>query len=357
MSEDEEVTIRTLTTYQDVMTRLIQQYRGRVVDTPGDNLLAEFASVVDAVQCAVATQRVLTAHNAERPSHRTMVFRIGINLGDVVVDGRRIYGEGVNLAARLENLADGGGICISGAVYDQIATKLALPYVNLGERTVKNIVKPVRVYRIKMSPEALTIPALPAQRRQLRITGALLLVLLISMGLFGFWPTMRRSVNAPSTAASDVSTLHPSQSPLTLVVHPFDTRHSDSWPARFSTGITQVLLTDLTRLAGINVITPPAELSPKNPERGQQTGQALKAQYVLQGSVHTTSTHVRITAQLLDAATGQHLWAERYDQERRNAFTLQDTVAREIVMALEVTLPALEQRRLSATRPPEIITY
>jgi class 3 adenylate cyclase len=153
MGEDEEATIRTLTAHRGVMARLIQQYRGRVVDDPGDNLLAEFGSVVDAVQCAVAIQRALAALNADLPAHRRMEFRIGINLGDVVIEQERLYGDDVNLAARLESLAEGGGICISGTVYDQIETRLGLRYTYLGERMVKNIARPVRVYRIQLRPE------------------------------------------------------------------------------------------------------------------------------------------------------------------------------------------------------------
>ena len=154
MGEDEEGTIRTLTAYREVMTTLIQQHRGRVVDSPGDNLLAEFASVVDAVQCAVEIQQELKAKNAELPAPRKMEFRIGINVGDVIVEGERLYGDGVNIAARVESLAEAGGICISGTVYDQVENKLALQYENLGEQAVKNIAEPVRVYRVKLEPEA-----------------------------------------------------------------------------------------------------------------------------------------------------------------------------------------------------------
>src|SRR5881296_2001438 len=153
MGEDEIATIRTLTAYRAVMATLIQRHRGRVVDSPGDNLLAEFASVLDAVQCAVEIQQELKLRNADLPAPRKMEFRIGINLGDVIVEGERIYGEGVNIAARLEGLAEAGGICISGTVYDQIENKLALGYEYLGEQTVKNIAKPVRVYRV-IEPEA-----------------------------------------------------------------------------------------------------------------------------------------------------------------------------------------------------------
>jgi adenylate cyclase len=164
MGEDEEATIRTLTAHRGVMARLIQQYRGRVVDDPGDNLLAEFGSVVEAVQCAVAIQRALAERNTELPAHRQMTFRIGINLGDVVAEQERLYGDDVNLAARLEGLAEAGGICISGTVYDQIETKLNLRYVYLGERVVKNMARSVRVYRIQLGPET----ALPRWRRTWR---------------------------------------------------------------------------------------------------------------------------------------------------------------------------------------------
>ena len=143
MGEDEEATIRTLTAYRQVMTTLIQQHRGRVVDSPGDNLLAEFASAVDAVRCAVEVQHELKVRNAELPDQCKMEFRIGLNVGDVIVEGERIYGDGVNIAARLEGLAEPSGICISGTVYDQIKNKLALSYEYLGEQTVKNIAKPV----------------------------------------------------------------------------------------------------------------------------------------------------------------------------------------------------------------------
>src|SRR6058998_2340178 len=154
MGEDEVATVRTLTAYRAVMTILIQRHRGRVVDSPGDNLLAEFASVVDAVQCAVEIQQEFKARNAELPAQRKMEFRIGINLGDVIVEGERIYGDGVNIAARLESLAEPGGICISGTVYDQIETKLPLNYDYQGEQTVKNIAKPVRVYRVRIEAES-----------------------------------------------------------------------------------------------------------------------------------------------------------------------------------------------------------
>src|SRR5262245_22327372 len=153
MGEDEEATIRTLTTYRQLMATLIVQHRGRVVDSPGDNLLAEFASAVDAVRGAVEIQRAFKVKNTELPPERHMEFRIGINVGDVVVEGERLYGDGVNIAARLEALAEGGGICIAGTVYDQVENKISLGYEYVGEQTVKNIAKPVRTYRVRWEDE------------------------------------------------------------------------------------------------------------------------------------------------------------------------------------------------------------
>src|SRR5213594_2751581 len=170
MGEDEVATIRTLTAYQEAMTACIQQHRGRVVDASGDNLLAEFASVVDAVRCAVAIQRELKTKNADLPARRRMEFRIGINVGDVIVEGEKIYGDGVNIAARLEGLAEPGGICISGTVYDHIKNKLALGYEYLGEQTVKNIAEPVRVWRVLLEPEG-AVSAIEAGSPRSKVQG------------------------------------------------------------------------------------------------------------------------------------------------------------------------------------------
>src|SRR5215831_14459079 len=168
MGEDEEATIRTLTAYREVIATLIQQYRGRVVDSPGDNLLAEFASAVDAVQGAVEIQRALQAKNAALPEARKMEYRVGINVGDVIVEGARLYGDGVNIAARLEALAEGGGLCISGTVYDQVENKLPLSYEYVGEQVVKNIAKPVRVYRV-IELEAIAAAQVRSNKTALRL--------------------------------------------------------------------------------------------------------------------------------------------------------------------------------------------
>ncbi|MBL7174897.1 MAG: hypothetical protein ISS66_03625 [Desulfobacteraceae bacterium] len=190
MGEDEDATVRTLSSYRELMSRLIQNHRGRVVDSPGHNLLAEFSSVVDAVRCAVEIQEEFRIRNAELPENRKMHFRIGINLGDVVEEDQRIYGDGVNIAARVEGLAEGGGICISGTVYDSIRNKMSLSYESLGEHTVKNITAPVRVYRMRIGPEsAVSVmrEEKPRPRRWQEEALAAVVVLFIVAGALATW--------------------------------------------------------------------------------------------------------------------------------------------------------------------------
>ncbi len=206
MGEDEAATLTTLEAYKQVMSVLIKQHRGRVVASPGDNVLAEFASVVDAVQCGVAVQKEIQARNAELPENRRMQFRIGINLGDVIEEGDSIYGDGVNIAARLESLADPGGICISKMAFEQIETKLPLGYESLGEQTVKNIAKPVGAYKVLMEPrvtvKAATVakPKVSARRRPLLV--ALLGVLVVVVGAAAFWYFTRPPAPPPVEKAS-----------------------------------------------------------------------------------------------------------------------------------------------------------
>src|SRR5512136_306800 len=190
MGEDEKGTVRTLNAYKEVMTNLIQQHHGRVVDAPGDNVLAEFASLVDAVRCAVEIQKELKTRNAEFPENRRMEFRIGVNLGDIIEDGEQILGDGVNIAARLENLSEAGGICISGTAFDQVKNKLNLGYKYLGEQAVKNILEPVRVYRVLMEPEVAgkVIGEKKAKPRQWkRVALGLVVIVIVVIAAFAVW--------------------------------------------------------------------------------------------------------------------------------------------------------------------------
>lgn len=324
MGEDEVATVRTLTAYREVMSAFIQQYRGRVVDSPGDNILAEFSSVIDAVQCAVEIQQELGVRNAELPSPRRMEFRIGINLGDVIVEGERIYGDGVNIAARLESLANAGGICISGTVYDQVENKLALEYESLGEQTVKNIAKPVRAYRVQGALKlASSFP--PARKEK----------------LLSFPPPAFSLPDKPSIA-----------------VLPFANMSSDPEQEYFSDGITEDLITDLSKLSGLFVISRNSVLIYKGKAvKPEQVSADLGVRYILEGSIRKAGTRVRITAQLIDATTGYHLWAERYDRDLEDIFALQDEVTTKIVDALEITLTEGEQRRLGQPLTTNVEAY
>jgi adenylate cyclase len=323
MGEDEVATIRMLSAYREVMSTLIRQYRGRVVDSPGDNLLAEFASVVDAVQCAVETQRELKARNADLPAERKMEFRIGLNLGDVIVAGERIYGDGVNIAARLEGLAEAGGICISGIVYDQVETKLnflRLEYEYLGEQTVKNIAKPVPVYRVQVEP-----------------------------GQSSSTTKGREEISSSLLALPD----KPS-----IAVLPFANMSGDPEQEYFSDGITEDLITDLSKLSGLFVISRNSVFLYKGKAvKSAQVGKELGVRYMLEGSVRKAGTRVWITAQLIDTTTGYHLWAERYDRELQDIFALQDEVTQKIVAALEVKLTEGEQGRLGRAPTDNLEAY
>jgi len=302
MGEDEEATVRTITAYREEMTQLIQQHSGKVLDSPGDNLLAEFASVVDAVQCAVAVQIEINARNTELTENRKMQFRIGINLGDVVVEDQRIYGDGVNIAARLERLAEAGGICISGTVHDHVEDKLALGYDYLGEKTVKNIHKPVPVYRVRIDIDT-------------EVLGETQAVMM---------------PDKPSIA-----------------VLPFVNLSQDPEQEYFSDGITDDLITDLSKISGLFVIARNSVFTYKGKAvKVDQVSRELGVRYVLEGSIRKFGDRVRITAQMVDATTGYHLWAERYDRKLEDVFAVQDEITEEIVTALDIKLVGGEQARL-----------
>jgi adenylate cyclase len=338
MGDDEVATVRTITDYRESIATAVTGHGGRVVDAPGDNLLAEFASVVDAVRCAVEIQRELGARNAALPASRQMQFRIGINLGDVIVEGPRLYGDGVNIAARLESLAEAGGVCLSGPAYDQVEGKLPHAYDFLGEHTVKNIARPVRVYRLRLTPGAR--PAPRAGRRRRVAIGAIALLLLVAAAASGWW--LRSSRSSAHLALPD----RPS-----VAVLPFTNLSQDPAQEYFSDGVTEDLITGLSKVSGLFVIARNSVFTYKGkPAKIRDVGRDLGVRYVLEGGVQRSGSRVRITAQLVDAGTGYHVWAERYDREVRDIFAVQDEVTQRIVRALAVKLSAVEQGRLA--RPP-----
>jgi adenylate cyclase len=369
MGDDEAATIRTLTAYQGVMTILIQQYRGRVVDTPGDNLLAEFASAVDAVRCALEIQQELDTRNAELPAARRMALRIGINLGDVVAEGEKLYGDGVNIAARLESLAEPGGVCISGTVYDQVEGKVPLAYEYLGEQGVKNIAKPVRVYRVRMEPKAPASPvevgqALPEQRGAAGSTPAqqrwwLTRLVLMLAGLSALVGGITWYLVAPSLPPrGEYATSLPLPFKPSIAVLPFVNMSSDPQQEYFSDGMTDTLITDLSKLSGLFVIARNSTFAYKGKAiKPQQVSQELGVRYVVEGSVQKAEARVRIIAQLIDASTGGHLWAERYDRDLKDILVLQDEITQKIVNALQVKLTTGEQGRIGHVSTHNLEAY
>ena len=312
MGDDEVGTVQLLKEYRDILNQFIQQHRGRVVDSPGDNLLAEFPSVVDATECAVKVQEKLNLLNSDLPESKRMDFRIGINLGDVIEDDARIYGDGVNIAARVEGLADGGGICLSGNVFDQIEGKMSLNYEYLGEQTVKNIKNPIRVYRINVKSEK----------------------------KFAF----EREFKLPDKPS--------------IAVLPFENMSGDPTKEYFSDGLTEEIITGLSKIPKLFVIARNSTFTYKGkPVNVQQVSRELGVKYVLEGSVRSAGERVRITAQLIEGMTGHHLWAERYDRQMKDIFAIQDDITMKIVVALQVKLTDGEQARLLSAGTDNLKAY
>ena len=312
MGADEARTVRDLKGHQAVVLPMIGEFAGRVIDTAGDGILAEFPSIVNAVECAVAIQTTMAERNAAiEPAHR-MQFRVGINIGDVVYDDVRIYGDGINVAARLEGVAEAGGICVSSKVYDEIDGRLDLVFQDIGEQQLKNIARPVRAYRIRLdgaaAPVAAPAPALP---------------------------------DKPSIA-----------------VLPFANMSGDLEQEYFADGMTEDLITDLSKISGLFVIARNSSFAYKGRSvKVQEIGRDLGVRFVLEGSVRKAGNRVRITAQLIDAGNGGHLWAERFDRELADIFATQDEVIAKIVGVLAVALTQSEERRMRRHSTENVEAY
>ncbi len=319
MGADEAGTLAQLKAHRkEVTDPKIAEHRGRILNAAGDSILVEFASVVDAVQCAVEVQRAMARRNADVPEDRRIEFRVGINLGDIIVEGDDIYGDGVNIAARLEGLAEPGGICISGTAFDHVEGKLHYGYAFSGEQQVKNIEKPVRVYSVR-----------PDKDDQVE--------------------------KPPSDKAGEKSPPHDKPS---IAVLPFENMSGDPEQEYFSDGITEDIITDLSKVSGLFVIARHSSFTYRGKEvKLEQVGRELGVRFVLEGSVRKVGDRVRITAQLIDATTENHLWAERYDRNLEDIFAVQDEVAQKVVSALAVTLKAGEEERLGRKHSPNLEAY
>jgi adenylate cyclase len=410
MGEDEEGTVHTLNAYKEVMTNLIQQHHGRVVDAPGDNVLAEFASVVDAVRCAVEIQKELKTRNADLPENRKMEFRMGVNLGDVIEDGEQILGDGVNIAARLESLSDAGGICISGTAFDQVKNKLNLGYKYLGEQAVKNIAEPIRVYRVLMEPEAAgkVIGERRTKPRQWQMAAmGLAVAIIVIIAALVIWkvyipPAPQKEVvskekitavpleKAPATVTPptevapkekiviptpekvtkpappapkmEVASKEKMALPLpdkpSIAVLPFANLTKDSAQESFCDGLSEEIITALSKTPQLFVIASNTAFTYKGkPVKVKQVSEELGVRYVLEGGVRRAGDRIRITAQLVDALKGHHLWSERYDRDLKDLFAVQDDITKRIITAVHVELTDGEMARVLAKGTSNLHAY
>jgi len=343
MGDDPEGTLKTLTEYREVFSDKIQEYKGRVVNAPGDSLLAEFVSVLDAVSCAVDIQRELAERNQELPDNRRMDFRIGINLGDVLVKDNDLYGDGVNVAARLESLAEPGGICISGSVHEQVKARLPLHYEFMGEQRVKNIAEPVKTYRVLSKPGAAAHRVVKARRAvevtwKKAVVAVVVVLLLVGGGFFG-WNYYQQRTTRLALAAFEKEAAFPLPEKPSIAVLAFKNLSGDPEQDYFGDGLSENIITRLARLSDMFVIARNSSFAYKGKSVDvRQIGQELGVRYVLEGSVQKAGERVRITAQLIDAATGRHLWADSYDRELKGLLAVQDEITRKVVTELEVKL-------------------
>jgi adenylate cyclase len=369
MGADEEGTLARLRACRrELIDPGIARHRGRIVKTTGDGLLIEFSSPVEAVRWAVEMQQGMIDRNAKVPEDKRIRFRVGINLGDVIVDDGDLYGDAVNIAARLENLAEPGGICISRTVREQIRDRLALPFKDGGEQSVKNIARPIRVYALsadavaalpKAELPAVPRPAGPLYPRRHVAAAALAGVLIVAGGLWWLWPSPMApsaSVTAPPLEKAAAPVV-PSTAPrLSIVVLPFTNLSDDKEQQYFADGITEDLTTDLSRIWSMLVISRNTAFTYKDKlVNAKQIGRELSVRYLLEGSVRRSGNQVRVNAQLIDAETDTHLWSERFERDIGDLFALQNEITGRIANSLGRELIVAEAAR--PTEHPDALDY
>ena len=352
MSVDEEGTVKALNECREIIAKCVSDHRGRVVDSPGDNVLAEFVSTVEAVKCAVKIQEDLKVRNAELPEDRRMEFRIGVNLGDVIEEKDRIYGDGVNIAARLEAMADPGGICVSKTAFDQIETKLPLGYEYLGEQSVKNIPKPVGAYRVLMKPDAAgkVIGEKRFLGRYSRRTAmaAIIILVVIAAGLVSWNVYLQQSKKVAPASVENMA--YPLPDKPSIAVLAFDNLSGDSEQEYIADSISENIITALSYIPELFVIARNSSFTYKGkPVKVQQVSEELGVRHILEGSVLVSEEKIRITVQLIDALSGGHIWSERFDRELNDLLNLIDEITLAIAVALQVELTEGEQARIVTT--------
>src|ERR1700730_2095675 len=363
MGADEEGTHDRLKAHRrDLIEPKIAEHRGRIVKNTGDGFLAEFASIVDAVRCAVEVQRGMADRNDGTPPEKRIEFRIGVNLGDVIAEGEDIFGDGVNVAARLEELAKPGRLCVSGTVREPIRDKLHYSFEDRGEQNVKNIARPVRVYALR--PE--TIADLPAssmpiaapRRRRTAFAVAAAAALVIGLGTWWLSPAMRSSPVPTVAVGTDATPIEQAAvvPRLSIVVLPFANLGNDPEQQYFADGITDDLTTDLSRIGHAFVISRNTAFTYRNKAvTAKQIGRELGVRHVLEGSVRRSGNQVRVNVQLIDAETSAHLWAERFDSDLGDLFVLQNAITSRLANELNLRLTEVEAAR--PTDHPDAIDY
>jgi TolB-like protein/class 3 adenylate cyclase/Tfp pilus assembly protein PilF len=356
MEADEANTLARLkSTRTNLIDPKIAAHNGRIVKLMGDGALVEFPSVVDAVGCAVEIQRAMAECNAELPAEKQLEFRIGVNLGDVIVEGEDIYGDGVNVAARLEGLAEPGGVLISGTAFDQVERKLEYGFEFLGEQKVKNIETPVRLYRVGLRASGAAQPpkSKPGFARHWLAAAALVAIAFIAAALL--WQRYGDRSAQPIEVASPSKLALPLPDKPSIAVLPFTNMSSDAEQENFTDGMTDDLITDLSKISGLFVISRNSTFVYKGaPVRVNEVAEELGVRYVLEGSVRRAGDRLRVNAQLIDAFTGGHVWADRFDGDIADIFSVQDTFVRRIVEALEVTLTPGESKEIASGKTQSI---
>ena len=360
MGDDEAATVSTLKSHRKIITEKVQAFNGRFVDTPGDNILSEFRSIVDAVSCAVMIQQALKENNKELPDDRKMMFRIGVNLGDVIQDEDRIYGDGINIAARVEGLADPGGVAISGTALDNIRNKLGCGYQFSGEHAVKNIANPVRVYKILTDPEC--AGKVIGERRFLgrmsrRVALAIILTSAIIIGgLVSYYIHLYQSGKiGPGLMKKTVS---PQSDKSSIAILPFVNLSEDPKQQYFCDGMSEQIMTALSQGPYIYVTSRTSSFAYRDKNMtAQKIAEELGVRYLLEGSVQREDDRVRIHAQLIEGHSGNHIWAKSYDREYKDLFALQDEITMDVISSLNVKMTGFQLTSLSFSRPKNLEAY
>ena len=347
--EDEEGTYRLVRDRLDLISENIRSHNGTVINFAGDAVLADFPTASEALACAAEVQRALKEANEPLPEDRKVRLRIGVNLGEVIVDRDSIHGDGVNVAARLEGLAEPGGICISQAVHGAVGKKLPLAYQDIGMQKVKNIAEPVHAFRVLLDPDAKRSRSRPMPRRY-AVAAAAFVVVFAVLGIVAWY--------APWDAGDEPETAFGDAGKPSIAVLPFQNLSNDASQEYFSDGITNDVITDLSRFSNLLVIASNSMFIYKGKAVSvKDVGRELGVRYVLEGSVQKVGNSVRINAQLIDATTDHHLWAQRYDRELDDIFAVQDEITASIVAALQITLTEDEKTRVARQYTTNIEAY